>query len=51
MGVTKALAQFAEEGATASGQVLVDSGRLGPGEMLSVDLDSGKSKRNRNRAA
>lgn len=27
VGVTKALAQFSEEGVTASGQVLIDSGR------------------------
>jgi len=42
VGVTKALTQFST-GATSDedGLRLVDSGRIGPGEMLSVDLKSG----------
>jgi len=42
VGVTKALAQFTLEGSVGDGNVLLDAGRLGPGEMLSVDLKSGK---------
>jgi glutamate synthase (ferredoxin) len=42
IGVTKALAQFADDGKSFNGNTLVQSGRLGPGEMLSVDLRSGK---------
>lgn len=42
VGVTKILSQFEETGATPSGSVLVEAGRLGPGEILAVDLNSGK---------
>ena len=43
VGVTKALAQFADSDAAASkGLKIVDSGRLGPGEMVSVDLKQKK---------
>ena len=42
VGVTKSLTQFAENGQVGSkGETLLDSGRLGPGEMLSVDLKQG----------
>ena len=42
VGVTKVVEQFATEGVIGNGQVLVDAGRLGPGQMLSVDLKAGK---------
>lgn len=42
VGVTKSLAQFSETGQTVSGERLLDSGRLGPGEMLTVDLKKGQ---------
>ena len=42
VGVTKILNQFNTVGAAPTGQKLVQSGRLGPGEMLSVNLKEGK---------
>jgi glutamate synthase (ferredoxin) len=43
VGVTKALQQFAgKSDSPQKGLTLIDSGRLGPGEMLSVDLKAGK---------
>ena len=43
VGVTKILNQFSDKvGSTANGQQLIQSGRLGPGEMLSVNLKEGK---------
>ena len=47
VGVTKALAQFSAEGSIGDGNVLLDAGRLGPGEMLAVDLKSGKFRTNK----
>ena len=41
VGVTKALDQFSKD-PKGNGQVLVQSGRLGPGEMMSVNLKEGK---------
>ena len=41
VGVTKALDQFSAE-PKGTGQVLLQSGRLGPGEMMSVNLKEGK---------
>jgi glutamate synthase (ferredoxin) len=41
VGVTKALDQFSAD-PEGNGQVLIESGRLGPGEMLSVNLKEGK---------
>lgn len=46
VGVTKILSQFADQGALSTGEKLLDSGRLGPGEMLSVDLKAGVFMRN-----
>lgn len=42
VGVTKALQQFSNVQTGKSSLHLIDSGRLGPGEMLSVDLSKGK---------
>ena len=43
VGVTKILNQFSDAGEkTNSGMSLLQSGRLGPGEMLSVNLNEGK---------
>ena len=43
VGVTKAVEQFAsqEYGTAEQGLKVIDSGRLGPGEMLQVDLKVG----------
>ena len=42
VGVTKILNQFTDKvGSTSNGQQLIQSGRLGPGEMLSVNLKDG----------
>ena len=42
VGVTKILSQFTDKaGSSSNGQQLIRSGRLGPGEMLSVNLKEG----------
>lgn len=46
VGVTKAVEQFATDGVIGEGEVIVDAGRLGPGQMLSVNLNEGKLKLN-----
>eukprot|EP01041_Mallomonas_annulata_P009114 gene9114-18882_t len=46
VGVTKTLNMFAENENAPDGAVLLDSGRLGPGEMLAVDLERGKLRLN-----
>lgn len=44
VGVTKALSQFADaqKSGVNGGMKIIDSGRLGPGEMIAVDLKQGK---------
>jgi len=46
VGVTKALSLFAENEDDQLKTVLLDSGRLGPGEMLAVDLKEGVFRTN-----